>query len=228
MSWVRMTVTKVWSKQPGPPHMSISEIDVHDISVASQDTWLVAGSAMTRFAYDGHITPLFPAIIHGAHAAYYPALIDIADLPGSSQYLLANVDRWLGLNPDFHFWILTYGLGDAEGNSTPTSRNFKQNMQAVIDKLKAAGVVPVLPRAQKTNDATHAHVADFNAIIDQLAIDNGLPPAPDFYAWFSAHPEHLCSTGCESPEHVGVDPNDAGYAAMNTLWAKTLDTMYAP
>ena len=35
-------------------------------------------------------------------------------------------------------------------------------------------------------------------------------------------------TGCESPEHVGVDPNDAGYAAMNTLWAKTLDSMYAP
>lgn len=228
MSWVRMTITRMRTTQPGSRGVNLSEIEIFDVSRGMDDTWLFAGGGSARFSYDGHVSPMWPETIHGKHPDYYPAMINLGDLQGTSEFLAAQLDSYLTLNPDFKHWVLTYGLLDAEANVTPAARKFQANMQTVIDKLKAAGKVVLIPRAQAVTDSRHSHLAEYNTIIDQLVKANALPSAPDFYQWFSAHPEQLCMTGCENADQIGSVPTDAGYLAMSTLWAQVLDPLYAP
>jgi hypothetical protein len=228
MSWVRMTILRAISFQPGPPHPSIGEIEIHDVSNSSDDSWLFAGNGATRFAYDGHVKPSWPALIHASHPTYDPMMIDIADLPGKSSDLVANLDAWLQLNPDYTHWVLAYGLADAEGGQSPADTNFKANMQAAIDKLRAAGKQPILPHVLKTTDADHTQVPAFNKVIDELIVANFLEPAPDLYAWFAAHPEQFCANECEGPQDNGVTPTEDGYVSMNKLWATELGGLYSP
>jgi acyl-CoA thioesterase-1 len=225
MSYVRWTLNKMVSNQ-GVSDAMINDIEIHDISKGSEDTWAVVGLGQSRSTYHGH-PGLFPELIHGAHPDYYPALIDLAEAGGQAKDLVSDIDVLLKLNPDFHFWILAYGVGDAEDNRTPAQTEFKTSMQKVIDKLKAAGKVPLLPRIEKLADAAHTTIDQFNKVIDELVAANDLPPAPDLYPLFSAKPELLCSTDCEEG-HVGIDFSPAGEAAVNQLWATTLDPLYAP
>jgi hypothetical protein len=224
MSWVRWNITATSDN-----NVNISEIDIYDVSKGNEDTWLFAGSAETRFAYQGQVTPSWPTLVAGKHASYFPAMIDIADTGSHSDYLAQNIDTWILLNPDFHHWVLVYGLGDAFGDTMPDDQNFKSNMQTAIDKLKAAGLSPIIPHIEKPNADQFAHVADYDAVIDQLVADNQLEPGPDFYAWFAAHPEDYCGTSdCEAPAFAGNVPSDSGMVHMNALWADTVDPLYGP
>jgi acyl-CoA thioesterase I len=225
MSYVRWTLTKLVSGQ-GQPNALIGEAEIHDISAGAEDTWAVVGLGASRSTYHGH-TGLFPELIHEAHPDYYPALIDLAEAGGKAVDLVSEIDTLLELNSDFHFWILAYGMGDAENNQSPGEANFKESMQAVIDKLKDAGKVPLIPRLEKTTDSNHQNVGEFNAVIDELVAENGLPAAPDLYALFSEQPELLCMTGCEGG-HEGIDFSPEGELAVNALWASVLDPLYAP
>ena len=225
MSYVRWTLNKVVSGQ-GNPDAQINEIEIHDISKGSEDTWAVVGLGQSRSTYHGH-PGMFPELIHAAHPDYYPALIDLAEAGGQAKDLVSSIDTLLELNPDFHFWILAYGVGDAENNRSPAETNFKASMQKVIDKLKAAGKVPLFPRIEKLTDGNHTTTNDFNAVIDELVTANDLPPAPDLYALFSQKPELLCVTDCEEG-HKGLDFSPEGETAVNELWATTLDPLYAP
>lgn len=225
MSYVRMTLTKLVSNQ-GNPDSQIGEIEIHDISEGSEDTWAVVGLGQSRDTYHGH-TGMFPELIHGDHAAYYPALVDLAEAGGQAQDLVTSIDDLIALNPDFHFWILAYGEGDAENNRSPEETDFKASMQTVIDKLKAAGKVPLLPTIEKTTDSNHTTIGDFNTVIAQLVAENDLPPAADLWTLFSTKPDLLCTSGCESG-HDGIDFSDDGVTAVNQLWATTLAPLYAP
>lgn len=227
MAYVRMSITRMRSTQPNKSRATLTEIDIHDASNGVADTWAFVGGQAIRFAYDGHTKPLWPELVHGKHPGYYPALIDIADVNAKTDYLLQNLAKWLTLSPDFHYWVLNYGLVESEGNTAPAQTKFRANLQSAIDTLKAAGKVPVIPRFEKPSDKNHARAEEFNAIIDDLVRVNGLPSAPDLWAWFASHPEHLCSTGCESSDKIGAEPNDAGYDAINALWATALEPLYA-
>ncbi len=225
MSYVRMTLTKLVSNQ-GNPASQIGEIEIHDVSAGSDDTWAIVGLGQSRDTYHGR-AGMFPELIHAAHAGYYPALIDLAEAGGKAQDLATSIDDLIALNPDFHHWILAYGEGDAENNRSPEETDFKASMQTVIDKLKAAGKVPLLPTIEKTTDSNHKTIGDFNTVIAALVAQNDLPPAADLWTLFSTKPELLCMTGCESG-HEGIDFSDDGVAAVNQLWATTLDPSYAP
>jgi acyl-CoA thioesterase I len=225
MSYVRWTMNKLVSTQ-GNLDAQLNEIEIHDISNGSEDTWAVVGLGQSRSTYHGH-AELFPALIHQAHPDYYPALIDLAEAGGQAKDLVTEIDELLRLNPDFHFWVLAYGMGDAENNRSPDETDFKASMQKVIDKLKAAGKVPLFPRLEKVTHDNHTTTNEFNAVIDQLVLANDLPPAPDLYPLFSDKPALLCTVDCEEG-HFGLDFTPEGVAAVNELWATTLDPLYAP
>ena len=73
---------------------------------------------------------------------------------------LARIDEALALNPDYRFFAITYGTNDSWGNKTDTSA-FRSNLQAMIDKIKAAGRTPVLSHVPYSADGNHdtlAHV----------------------------------------------------------------------
>jgi hypothetical protein len=70
-------------------------------------------------------------------------------------------------------------------------------------------------------------IATFNKAIDALVTANNLPPTPDFYAWFSDHPEDLCTVNQCEVNWIGINPSPTGSIHMHQQWAATLDPLYS-
>ncbi len=91
-------------------------------------------------------------------------------------------------------------------------------MTDIVDRLLAAGRVPILARIPYASTA-HDTLPEFNAVIDRLTRERGLPCGPDLYAHFQASPDELNTDG--------VHPNSLGYTQMNGVWADAALPLYA-
>ncbi len=214
--WVKFVVTSAPAKSPNG--VQIDRIDVHDISAGASDTWFFMGDSITAFAF-GSSVPTgqgFAADVHAKHPAYYPAVINGGIGGDKAEEGVKHIDKWLRDNPDARFWAIGYGSNDSAGDSTDTA-SFRTNMQTIIDRIKAAGHVPILARIPYSTDGNHSTIREFNAVVDQLRRDNGLPAGPDLYDWFMKHPDQL---------RDGLHPNDKGIVAINRLWAEAIDPLY--
>ncbi len=219
-SWLKMVITAAPAEASSG--VQIGEIDVHDISATGaglpDDTWFFMGDSITAFAYDRTNPPSFATLIDTATAhAYFPAMINGgigSELTGSG---LARLDEALALNPDTHFFAITYGTNDSWGNKTDTS-TFRSNLQMMIDKIKAAGRTPVLSHVPYSADNAHETLAQFNAVVDDLTRTNQLQVGPDFTTYFMQHTDQL------QDDHV--HPAPAGRQAMNQLWADAMRVVY--
>ena len=129
-----------------------------------------------------------------------------------------RIDEWLARNPDARLWVLGYGTNDAAGDASDASR-FKANLQTMIDRVRAAGRVPILATIPFASDGHHRHIPRFNEAIDELRRVNALPRGPDLYAWFAQHPDELKD---------GLHPSDAGIGSINRLWVEAVDVLYPP
>jgi hypothetical protein len=186
-----------------------SAIKIFDVSHGSDDTWLVAGSGPSRAVYNDMVSPGFGHLVNSCRPKYYPALINISDLAGRVSNLLAGLkapaaSNWLALNPDFHFWLLNYGLPEV-GSSVSA---FSTNLESAITLLLAANKVPVLAHVQYVapNNGSNIDptaIVPFNSAIDQLVSKYKLLPAPDFYGWFQAHPSELCTSADDGKDPSG-------------------------
>jgi acyl-CoA thioesterase I len=220
MSWIKLVVTATPANESN--NVIIGEIDVHDISATGaglpEDTWFFMGDSITAFAYDraAPSQPSFAAAINTATSqAYYPAMINGGIGSELTPGALARLDEALALNPDYHFFAITYGTNDSWGRSDATA--FKATLQMMIDKIKAAGREPVLSHVPFSPDGNHNNLAPFNAAIDDLTRTNQLQIGPDFYGHFMQHPEQLMDM---------VHPNVDGRKAMNRLWAEAMRALY--
>jgi lysophospholipase L1-like esterase len=219
-SWLKMVITAAPAEASNG--VQIGEIDVHDISATGaglpDDTWFFMGDSITAFAYDRTNPPSFAALIDAATShAYFPAMINGGiggELTGSG---VARIDEALALNPDYHFFAITYGTNDSWGNKTDTSA-FRGNLQMMIDKIKAAGRTPVLSHVPYSADGAHETLAQFNAVIDDLTRANQLQVGPDFTTYFMQHTDQL------QDDHV--HPAPAGRQAMNQQWADAMRVVY--
>jgi len=221
MTWLKMVITAA------PPNASgngvqIGEIDVHDISSTGaglpEDTWFFMGDSITAFAYDRRAAnqPSFAASINAATGmTYMPAMINGGIGGENTGGARARLDQVLADNPDYRFFAITYGTNDGWDNSDATT--FRSNLQTMIEKIKAAGRVPVLSRVPFSPDGHHVGLDAFVAVIDELTQAHQLPVGPDFYAHFMAHPEELSDM---------VHPTDVGQASMNRLWAEAMRVVY--
>jgi acyl-CoA thioesterase I len=219
-TWIKMVITAAPSQAANG--VQLGEIDVHDISATGtglpEDTWVFMGDSITAFAYDRRPAnqPSFAAAINAATAmAYMPAMINGGIGGENTAGALARLDNVLALNPDYRFFAITYGTNDGWSNSNTAA--FRTNLQAMIDKIKAAGRVPVLSRVPFSPDGNHGSLPLFNDVIDELTRTNQLQVGPDFYAYFMAHPEQLSDR---------VHPDYAGQKGMNDLWADAMRVVY--
>jgi acyl-CoA thioesterase-1 len=224
MTWVRMTVTAA------PPNESsngvqLGQIDIHDISATPtglpDDTWFFMGDSITAFAFDRALAhqPSFAAAINTAFPSYFPAMINGGIGGEKSSDGLARLAADLQLNPDFRFFLLGYGTNDAAGDQVPVA-TFQSNMQSMIDMVKSAGRIPIMPHIPYSGDGSHDDIPTYNAAIDALTASNGLLTGPDFYAYFmtNAATDFMC--GCSGGRTTdNLHPNDVGLQEMNTLWA---------
>ena len=219
-SWIKMVITAKPALSGG---VKIGEIDVHDISATPtglpDDTWFFMGDSITAFAYQRTSAqqPSFAQGINAALPGYFPAMINGGVGAENTADALARLDAVLAANDSYRFFALGYGTNDAAGNQTSTGV-YRQNMQTLIDRIKAADRIPILARIPYSNDNSHNTVPQFNAVIDELTRDNGLQVGPDFYAHFVAHPEQL--------DADRLHPTMAGQKAMNPLWTAAARPLY--
>jgi lysophospholipase L1-like esterase len=229
MSWVKMVITAAPANANGGV-VQIGEIDVHDISATGaglpDDTWFFMGDSITAFAYDRQPAhqPAFPALVHGNAPAYYPAIINGGIGGEKTTDALARIQEALTLNPSYRFFVLGYGTNDSAGDQIPVA-TFSSNLQMLIDMVKAAGRVPIIPHIPYTATSGHGDIPSYNAAIDALTESNQLQIGPDFYGMFMAHPEYY-DCPCTTHPMDGLHPGDAGMLAMNLAWADAVVSFY--
>lgn len=212
-SWVRLTLT-------GAADRGVSglALDVHDASDGTDDTWFFFGDGITAaFDHDTSPSPSFAENVHAEYPGYFPALIDGGVRGELTAHALARLDSLLALNPDFRHFAIACGANDARAGVDVA--HLRASLQAMIDKLRAAGRIPVLARVPHSPAGNRETLSEYNRVIDELTRDSGLLPGPDLDAWFHAHAEQWTAEGA---------PNSAGRVAIHRLWADAMDALYAP
>ncbi len=212
--WVRFVVTRAATAGQA---ISIDEIDVHDATAGTSDTWMFVGDSITAAAFHrGLFAGNFPERVHALAPAYFPLMIGAGVGGTSTVDGVAQVDEWIALHPEFQNWVISYGTNDSANADVQFAPAFGQRLRFIVSRLQAAGRTVFVPRIPwKTGGA--AYLPAYNAEIDAAVAELHLGAAPDLYAWFLAHPEQL---------YDGVHPNDDGARAMNQLWADAVRSAY--
>jgi lysophospholipase L1-like esterase len=234
MSWIKMVITAAPANESGNG-VQIGEIDVHDISATGtalpDDTWFFMGDSITAFAFDrasqGSVhQPSFAAGINAAVPAFFPAMINGGIGGEKTTDGLARLPAALTLNPDYRFFVLGYGTNDAASGPSFMA-TFQANLQSMIDMVKAAGRLPIIPHIPYSGDGGHPAIPDYNAVIDAVTQSNQLIAGPDLYGYLLAHPEEfICAVPPDAPTCGGgratdlLHPNDAGLRSINRLWTQ--------
>ena len=107
--------------------------------------------------------------------------------------------------------VVALGMNDANGTSTAT---YTSNMQVCINKIVAAGKVPVIPLISYTNEAPYStNIPVLNTAIKSLVAANpGTLLGPDFYTYFQQRQD------CLIDPNNNLHPNDQGMNAMELVW----------
>jgi hypothetical protein len=102
-------------------------------------------------------------------------------------------------------------------------------MQAMIDMVKAAHRIPIIPRIPYSGNGGYLRVPDYNVVVDELVASNQLIVGPDLFAHFMDHPEEFTCPPCGTGAARATDnlhPNDVGLTAMNQLWTQAMRPLY--
>jgi lysophospholipase L1-like esterase len=212
MRWVRMSVTRLPEKV-NFWGLFLDEIDVHDLSDGGNDVWAFLGDSITCETADRGTArrPAFQDQIAARHPGYRPATINVGLARYKTFEVLAKIDQLLALNPDAHVWAILIGANDG------TPEMVRDSLGPLIDRIKAAGRIPVVARIMFQTKYGPDYAAGKNALLDAVVRAKGLAPGPDLYGWFKAHPERL---------RDGLHPDDAGTIELNRMWAEAVAPMY--
>lgn len=210
-NWIRLNI----SAADGEPGKQASvNFDVHSVSDGVSDSWLFLGDSITAGGMNNCYGTGFATFINQLDSRYFP-IQENGGIGGiTAKDGRENIDRWLANSPA-HFVSIAYGTNDSWGGQFPPEVYY-ENTKYMIDAVLTLGKVPVLPKIPySTNTDVLSHLEDMNAVIDRLWEEYGdkLVHGPDFYAYFSEHPDNLSD---------GVHPDSEGYEAMRKLWAETM------
>ena len=217
-SWVKMTITK-GQTQVSQPYVFVDQIDLYDVSTSLNDTFFFSGDSLTAIAYDRFDAnqPSFAELVHASFPQHFPTMLDGGLGGWNSDGAVQDIDLWLSLNPDIHYWILGWGTNDAFDQVTP--EHFRANLQALVDKIKQAGHVPIISHIPYSKAAgLNQEIQSLNAVIDQVTAANGLISGPDFYQLFLTHQTTYFLSD-------GIHPNAEGAKAMNLALFKVLSPL---
>jgi acyl-CoA thioesterase-1 len=212
--WVRLEVTRL-SPDVFRWGLHVDEIDVHDLSHGGDDVWVFFGDSITSEVFDRgpNHQPSFPEAIAARHPGFFPAIIGAGKGSFHHSDAVARVDEVLALNPDARVIALCFGSNDWD----PVA--YRADLLEVVEKVRAAGRIPVIPRIPYRSDAKEDYAARLNEVVDEVTSTLGLLPGPDLYGWFRAHPERLAD---------GLHPDDAGAVQMIAMWADAVAPLYPP
>ncbi len=214
-SWVKMTITR-GQTQASQPYVFLDQIDLYDVSQSLNDTFFFSGDSITGIAYNRSDAnqPSYAELVHAASPQRFPAMLDGGLGGWNTDGAVQDIDSWLALNPDIHYWLLGWGTNDAFDQVAPA--HFQANLQVLVEKIKQAGHVPLIAHIPYlARPGFDQEVQALNKVIDQVTAANGLTPGPDFYSLFLAHQKAYLLTD-------GTHPTPEGAKAMNKAWFQIL------
>ena len=217
VNWVRFSVAKTSACESSSPAYFSGQFDFYNSQApaASGAAFLgdsiVLGSMGHESGSDGHGSYWSQALHGKIGGTNYPLLVDDGiGGAGSSRCTNGDLDTLLAASPG-KYVVLALGMNDATSSDT---RTFTSNMQTCIDKVTAAGKVPILPYISYTNEAAHAaYIPLLNGAISELAGKN--PQAmlgPNFYTYFQQRQDLLVDPNND------LHPNQQGMDAMQLVW----------
>ena len=126
----------------------------------------------------------------------------------STRRALTQEDELLARYPGPGGMGLAFGTNDVGHKRTPAA--FKATLKAMADRATAAGKRVLVATIPYSTHADYQAVPAFNQALAELK----LPPGPDLYAWFAAHPDQI------SPD--GIHPTEEGNTQVPRLWAEAV------
>jgi lysophospholipase L1-like esterase len=220
-NWIRINVTAADSIQGD--NVAIN-MDVHDASLAAQDSWIFYGDSITQDGMPHKPVsgsgPNFSQLVNAARPAHFPAFEN-----GGIGYLVSgdgasHINGWLSTFPG-QYVGLSYGTNDANYCLSP--QTFYNNYVIMVQAVLNAGKVPVVPTivASRTQNVQQCGPG-LNARIQQLyASFPQVVHGPDLWAFFTAHPELISGDN--------LHPSPAGYVALRQQWADAMvANVYGP
>jgi lysophospholipase L1-like esterase len=214
-SWVKMTITK-GQVDASQPYVFMDQVDLYDVSQSLNDTFFFSGDSITGMAYNRYDAnqPSYAELVHAAYPQHFPAMLDGGLGGWTSDGAVQNIDQWLALNPDIHYWLLEWGTNDAFDQVSPA--HFQANLQILVEKIKQAGHVPILAHIPYlARPGFDQEVQNLNKVVDQVTAANHLIAGPDLYHLFLAH-----DTTYLLPDKT--HPTAQGAQAMNLAWFQVL------
>lgn len=200
-SWVRVRVTR------GSSGVAI-DLDVHAAPSGASDAWLFMGDSITYMSLTYAFSDL-PALVRARRADAWPAVLDAAIGGTNTGTALEAIDATMRDFPG-RYVVLAYGTNDH-------ASEFPAQMEALVQKVIAAGKSPVIPHMPWSSGSTEG--VAINAAIDALyAHHPEIVRGPDLWAFFTGRTD-LIPVG-------DVHPNGPGQAALRAQWAEVIAGLY--
>ena len=212
--WVRLSVTRLPEKV-NEWGLFLDEIELFDLSAGGDDIWVFLGDSIAAGVFDraDERRPSFADSVAVLHPGFTPQMIN-AGLPRLRSWeAIDRVDEVLALNPQATVVAITLGSNDGDLDKLRVA------LGGIVDKIQAAGKIPLLSRIPFQTKYDQDYVAVKNQVIDQLIRERGLLPGPDLYGWFKARPDRL---------HDGLHPDGPGSVDMSREFARSAAPLYPP
>lgn len=212
-NWLRFNCTASASNVAAQNTDTSLQWNLYDAHAAN-DGWKFGGDSITANSMGHQSTnDSFDQLVH-KQVANDPAFEMAGDGGWSTSTMLSNIDAFLADFPGLYFG-LALGTNDAPGNDAP---GYGVRMGQLIDKVIAAGKVPVVPMIPYTGEPTHATIPAYNAQISALyaAYGSKIVQGPDLYTVIY----NGRATMFDSP--TDLHPNATGNAAIRQAWANAM------
>lgn len=214
-SWFRIVSEK--------PVKNLEEVGAYDMSNGGDDTWFFMGTSISQMGMKQiEVDSSFAQLIHARYPKYYPVMLRGGIGCVNTDGIIDGLQFYSEYVGNVKYWAIEMGTNDAWGDKTGWNvEHFKENMQTIIDVAKRNKVTPIIARMIATNPevATWQVHQGYLDAIDELTEKNNLPKGPDFFDYFSKHPEELSTSD-------GVHPAKKGAASMHRLWAEAMAPLY--
>jgi|SRR5580658_2286366 len=212
-NWLRFNCTASASNVAAQNTDTSLQWNLYDAHAAN-DGWKFGGDSITANSM-GHqaSNDSFDQLVH-KQVANSPAFEMAGHGGWSTSTMLGSIDAYLADFPGLYF-SLALGTNDAPGNDAP---GYGVRMGQLIDKIIAAGKIPIVPMIPYTGEPTHSTIPAYNAQISALYATYGskLIQGPDLYTVIY----NGRATMFDSP--TDLHPNAAGNAAMRQAWADAM------
>lgn len=199
-NWVRMTVTKATD-----PKGAAFDLDVHSAPDGASDCWLLMGDSITNistlYAFDD-----IPALVNQANPARWPSIVPAAIGGTNTVTAQMTIDDNLKYFPG-RFVTLNYGTNNHASDF---------DMEPLIQKVLAAGKVPVIPLVPWSSSAmVQMEAPKINEAIQGLYVSHPeIVHGPDMWTAFMNRAD-LIPAG-------DVHPNNDGQAFWRKQWAQAI------